>query len=228
MAPDHPTTALALNGYANFLKQLKEYDEAESLHRRVIAIREKALGKNHPELAGSYNNLGLVQVGKGEAEKALVNFRQSAAILEAHYGADFHQIAIPLVNIAESLETAGQFAEAAPVYRRVIDLREVSRGVDHSSLIMPLHHLGRIELAFGRPAVAETLLRRAQKIAPAAGPNHEPDVLGVHLTLGRCLVALGDWEGAETEFTLAREGAEEYPEIRAEAIKELAEKPKSR
>ena len=39
------------------LKDQGKYDQAEPLIRRAIEIGEKVLGKDHPDVAGRYNNL---------------------------------------------------------------------------------------------------------------------------------------------------------------------------
>ena len=37
-----------------------KYDEAEPLHKESLAIRKKALGEEHPDVAQSLNNLALL------------------------------------------------------------------------------------------------------------------------------------------------------------------------
>ncbi len=37
-----------------------KYEQAEPLHKRALFIREEALGQNHPKVAESLNNLGLL------------------------------------------------------------------------------------------------------------------------------------------------------------------------
>ncbi len=45
-----------------------KYDEAEPLYRRALAVREKALGPQHPDTAGSINNLALLLKSQGASE----------------------------------------------------------------------------------------------------------------------------------------------------------------
>ena len=40
--------------------------EAEPLYRRAIEIGEKVLGKDHPDVATSYNNLAMLLQGPGQ------------------------------------------------------------------------------------------------------------------------------------------------------------------
>ncbi len=45
-----------------------KYDEAEPLYRRALAIREKALGPQHPDTATSINNLAGLLASQGASE----------------------------------------------------------------------------------------------------------------------------------------------------------------
>ena len=39
---------------------LKEYNQAKELHEKALTIRKKIFGKDHVDVAASYNNLALV------------------------------------------------------------------------------------------------------------------------------------------------------------------------
>jgi hypothetical protein len=49
-------TAWSLNGLAELYRAQGQYTKAEPLHQRALAIREKALGPEHPEGATSLEN----------------------------------------------------------------------------------------------------------------------------------------------------------------------------
>ena len=46
-----------LNNAGNYVSQRGYYTDAEPLFQRSLAILEKALGPEHPDVAGSLNNL---------------------------------------------------------------------------------------------------------------------------------------------------------------------------
>ena len=50
---------------------MKEYQKALEMHMKAREIREAALGKDHPETAVSYNNIGNVHCDMKEYQKAL-------------------------------------------------------------------------------------------------------------------------------------------------------------
>jgi hypothetical protein len=50
----------SLNNLATLYYEQGQYAQAEPLHRRALAIREKALGPDHPDVATTLNNLCLL------------------------------------------------------------------------------------------------------------------------------------------------------------------------
>ncbi len=54
---DDPTTATLLNNLALLYKAQGRYAETEPLYKRSLAIKEKALSPEHPDVAQSLNNL---------------------------------------------------------------------------------------------------------------------------------------------------------------------------
>ncbi|CAF4403293.1 unnamed protein product, partial [Rotaria sordida] len=57
-----------------------EYSKALSSYEQSLEIDKIALPPNHPELAISYNNIGLVYNNMGEYSKALSSYEQSLEI----------------------------------------------------------------------------------------------------------------------------------------------------
>ena len=49
--PNHAEVAASLNNLAVLLKTMGNFDEAEQLYHRSIAIKERALGQNHPQVS---------------------------------------------------------------------------------------------------------------------------------------------------------------------------------
>jgi len=54
---DPPHVAHSLNNLAGLYRDQDRFAEAEPLHQRALAIRERALDPNHPDVATSLNNL---------------------------------------------------------------------------------------------------------------------------------------------------------------------------
>src|SRR5262245_1097666 len=62
--------AARLNAEVERLYSRRKYDVALGLAERALAIREKALEPNHPDIIISLSNLGLVWHGRGDYARA--------------------------------------------------------------------------------------------------------------------------------------------------------------
>ncbi len=63
--PQDPRLAKSVNNLAALYHTQGKYAEAEPLHQRSLAIREKALGPEHPNVATSLNNLAALYEAQG-------------------------------------------------------------------------------------------------------------------------------------------------------------------
>jgi tetratricopeptide (TPR) repeat protein len=59
-----------------------KYSEAEALNKRALAIREQALGANHPDVAHTLNNLAVVYESQGKYSEAEELYKRALAIRE--------------------------------------------------------------------------------------------------------------------------------------------------
>ncbi|MCP4546536.1 MAG: tetratricopeptide repeat protein, partial [bacterium] len=55
--PHHEATVVLLNSLAMLFHTQGKYANAEPLYKRALAMREKALGPQHPDVAQILNNL---------------------------------------------------------------------------------------------------------------------------------------------------------------------------
>jgi tetratricopeptide (TPR) repeat protein len=59
-----------------------EYSKAISYYEKALEISQKTLSAIHPDLATSYNNIGLVYYNKGEYSEALSYLERAFDILQ--------------------------------------------------------------------------------------------------------------------------------------------------
>jgi tetratricopeptide (TPR) repeat protein len=167
--------ARLLNQAGYYLNERAEYAQAEPLFRRALAIREKALGPEHPHTASSLNNLAELLRFQGKPEEAEPLYRRALAIYEKALGPEHPDTATGLNNLAELLRDQGKLSEAEPLYRRALAIREEALGPEHPSTAASLNNLALLLDAQGKPEEAEPLYRRALAMfEKALGPEH-PD-----------------------------------------------------
>ena len=76
LGKEHPDTLTSMNNLANVLSDQGKYEEAEEMHRQVLAVKETVLGKEHPDTLTSMNNLAEVLSNQGKYEEAEEMHRQ--------------------------------------------------------------------------------------------------------------------------------------------------------
>ncbi|MCL2496557.1 MAG: tetratricopeptide repeat protein, partial [Clostridiales bacterium] len=75
------------------------YPQALKWLRKALDIREKVLGKEHPDTAQSYNNIGWPHKNQGDYTQALVWCRKALDVFEKVLGPDHPHTKIVRENI---------------------------------------------------------------------------------------------------------------------------------
>jgi tetratricopeptide (TPR) repeat protein len=192
-----------LDAHATLLQTMGQYDEAEPLFRRAIAIGEKTLGPNHPDVATRLNNLASLLQDQGNYDEAEPFFRRALAIGEKTLGPNHPDVATWLSNLASLLYAQGNYLDAEPLYRRALAIGEKTLGPDHQNIATCLNNLASLLYAQGNYLDAEPLYRRALAISEKTlGPNH-PDVATRLNNLALLLKAQAKYDEAEPLYRRA-------------------------
>ncbi|MEK7485529.1 MAG: tetratricopeptide repeat protein, partial [Planctomycetota bacterium] len=137
-----------------------DYEGAEPLFRRSLEIKEKALGKEHPNIAMSLNNLALLLQAKGDYEGAEPLFRRSLEIKEKVLGKDHPDVAMSLNNLGSLLYAKGDYEGAEPLSLRALDISEKVLDKEHPNVAMSLNNLALLLQAKGDCERAEPFFRK--------------------------------------------------------------------
>src|SRR6266571_4578428 len=168
--------ARLLNQAGEYLQARAQYAEAEALYQHALAIREKTLGAEHPDVAQSLNNLARLYEAQGKYAQAESLYQHALAIREKTLGAEHPDVAQSLNNLARLYDVLGQYERAEPLYLRALVIDEQVPGLDHTSLAIDLNNLALLYYNQGKYAEAEPLYQRALAIdEKTLGPDH-PDV----------------------------------------------------
>ena len=168
----NPKSVASMTGLSDVYRLLQRPEEAE-------AVLELAIGLQ-PGNWSPYSFLGYFMYRQGRYREAAEQF---AKVLEL----DSRNIR-GLANLAVSYMLAGDFAAAAPIYQRSIDVEPQSD--NYSNLGLMYYYLGRYD-------DAERALQSAIELAPNAQVTWS--------NLGDVLIADGRAEEARSSFVRARE-----------------------
>jgi len=198
------TQAASLNGKADFyLDFFGNKQQALPYSKRALAIREKALGPDHPDTATSLNNLGVLLRAMGNLAEARPYYERALAINEKALGPDHPDTATSLNNLGYLLQAMGNLAEARPYFERALAINEKALGPHHPDTATSLNNLGYLLQAMGNLAEARPYFERALAInEKALGPDH-PDTATSLNNLGYLLQAMGNLAEARPYYERA-------------------------
>jgi len=188
---------------ALILRDLGKFAEAEPLFLKSLAIREKAFGQDHPDIAISLNNLALLYHSRGKLEEAKPLYKRALTISEKVLGRNHPNIAIILNNLAGLYDDQGHYAEAELLHKQALTVAERTLGAEHPRLAAMLNNLATVYQSQGRYSEAEMLSKRALAVCEKVlGPNH-PDVAWSLNNLASLYHIQGKYTAAEPLFIRA-------------------------
>ncbi|MBK9755921.1 MAG: tetratricopeptide repeat protein [Nannocystis sp.] len=187
--------------------------KARDLFQRALAIREKVLPPNHPDIGKSRNNLAALAFQAGSYLDALKTWQRVAAIQEQTLGTAHPDLALTLLNLSAAQLELGFLADARSSGTRAI---EIWRGAGLGELPMiglVLVNLADISIKQHEPAAARDFaLAALEHLQRTLGPEH--------VDVAHALVAL-----SEVELAADRPDAAVDPAARALKLRETTEVP---
>ncbi|MEL7039829.1 MAG: tetratricopeptide repeat protein, partial [Cyanobacteria bacterium J06592_8] len=118
-------TAKSLDNLGTLYLAQERYDEAETLYKLSLTIREKYSGENgengenHSDTAKSFNNLGTLYLAQERYDEAEPLFQRSLAIREKVLGENHSDIAESLNYLAKLYRSQGRYDEAESLIQRI-------------------------------------------------------------------------------------------------------------
>jgi eukaryotic-like serine/threonine-protein kinase len=201
--------AWSLEGQANIKSRQHDAQAAMDLATRAIALEERALPPDHPELGLAFLTQADIFHLMGRDQEALAANDRARAILVRAYGETAVTVAQVLSNRGEYLVALGRAGEAIPVFRDALARWEAQVGHDHPYLAYPLTGMGQALLAENRVATAVAPLERAVKLREAGEPNAE--LVGeTRFALARALLARGNPADMVRALSLAKAARSDY------------------
>jgi tetratricopeptide (TPR) repeat protein len=187
----------------------RQFTEAEPILQRAVAVKEKALGPEHPDFARALLDLGALYRLKNEHAKAEPPIRRAVSILEKALGPEHPEVAGNLTNLGGRLRDQGKFAEAEPILKRALTIREKILRPDHPDVVRSLLGLANLYADQQKYAEAEPLFQRCVRVlddikAYGTGYPNLPDTLGLYANLLRRTGRAAEAETMEARATARR------------------------
>jgi nephrocystin-3 len=159
-----------------FLDDMGLYPSALPFKERALAIDERTLGSNHPQVANSLNSLAMLYDNQIKYDEALPLFQRALSIRERALGPNHPDVARSLNNLAALYYERVEYDEALPLFQRALSIRERALGPNHPDVARNLNNLAVLYDSGGKYDESLPLYQRALAIwERTLGPNH-PEV----------------------------------------------------
>src|SRR5260221_5897218 len=180
---------------AYILDDQGQYSVAESILRKVLEERERALGPEHPDTLKTRHYLANAFDHEGKYAEAEAEYRAVLELEEKVLGPEHPDALNTRSTLASTLAHQGNYPEAEAELRAVIKLREKVLGPEHPDTLKTRNNLANPLINQGKYAEAEAEFRAAVKLSEKVfGPEHH-NTLEACFYLALCLHA----EGSEGE-----------------------------
>ena len=162
--PGHPVLeAWLADSRATLFRAAGRYEEALAEDRKVLSLREAALGASHYEVASSLGNMALDLHELGRDREAEHLMSRALDLLVNLFGHDSARVAMNLVNESEILTSLGRLEEAGRAIDQGLSIWK-RQNVSQFLIGYGLLDRGRLEIAAKRPTEAVATLQEALRL----------------------------------------------------------------
>ncbi|KAK4680131.1 hypothetical protein QC764_0041900 [Podospora pseudoanserina] len=190
-----PTGLLSKVGQSFY--NLGKYKEAEQMHRQTLQLREKVLGKEHPDTLTSMSNLASVLVSQGKYEEADQMNRQTLQLQEKVLGKEHPNTLTSRNNLAHVLKSQGKYEEAEQMLRQTLQLQDKMLGKEHPNTFGSMNNLANVLKSQGKYEEAEQMYRQTLQLCEKVLGKEHPNTLTSKNNLANVLNIQGKYEEAE-------------------------------
>jgi tetratricopeptide (TPR) repeat protein/nucleoside phosphorylase len=182
---------------ANSHSILGKYQEAEQMHRQTLELKEKVLGKEHPDTLDTMNNLALVLDNRGKYEEAEHMHRLALEGSMKVLGKEHPDTLSSMNNLAIVLNSQGKYEEAEQMHRQTLELKEKVLGREHSKTLDSINNLALVLRRQGKYKEAEQMHRQTLELMEKLLGKEHPRTLDTMNNLANVLNGQGKYEEAE-------------------------------
>jgi len=205
----HKDVAESLHMLAYVLQRRGKLDEAEKYQREQLDLTIELLTSKHADVVVSKNNLAWLLRSQHKLPEAEAIAREALTLHWEVGGTTNADSVQMLLNLGFYCAEQEKLTEAEQFHREALTHAITTYGTNNPSLGSPLLLLARLLCNTGRPADAVEYARRAFELL---GEN-PPDKWGTYNTkavMGRCLLGMSDYAGAEPLLRVGCEGMERH------------------
>jgi tetratricopeptide (TPR) repeat protein/CHAT domain-containing protein len=179
------------------------YREAQALLEKVLAVRRKVLGEEHPDTATSYSWVAANLQAQGRYKEAQEGFQKALDIRRRLLGDEHPDTAKSCNNVAANLNALGRYKEAQEGYQKALDIYRKVVGEDHPNTASCYNNVALNLQAQGRYKEAQEGFQKALSIRRKVLGEEHPDTAASYYNVAGNLSFQGRYQEAEEGFQKA-------------------------
>ncbi|GFF61695.1 hypothetical protein IFM51744_10766 [Aspergillus udagawae] len=163
----------AFDSLGNLYLNQGKLKEAEEMHQRALAGKEKAVGPDHTSTLDTVNNLGNLYSDQGKLKEAEEMYQRALAGYEKALGPGHTSTLDTVNNLGSLYRNQVRLEKAEKTYQGALAGYEKALGPDHTSTLRTVNNLGSFYSNQGKLEKAEEMYQRALAgYEKALGPDH--------------------------------------------------------
>ena len=174
-----------------------KHKESEKVYRQTLELKEKVLGREHPDTLNSMNNLAVVIGNQGKYKEAEQICRQTLELKEKVMGRKHPDTLTSMNNLASELANQGKYKEAEQICRQTLELMEEVLGREGHDTLISMNNLATVIGNQGKYGEAEQIYRQTLELMEKVLGRKHPDTL---ISMDNLAVVMGNqrmYEDAE-------------------------------
>ena len=205
-----------VNAVACYLRMRGDFLESERIHLQSVALRERDLGSDDPDLATCLNNLALVYTDRFDFKSAEPLLKQSLEIMQRAVGRDDEDLLPVLNNLGFTYVRSEKFSEAQPLLKWALAAEQKSSNRQDFFYATILNNMAELWLGLDNLDKAFRLCDKSLRLREEIG---NPEKLGrSYVTMAAVLARMGKSDQAGEFLAKALRNREEvfgaeHPEL---------------
>ena len=153
-----------LYGIGQLLCDRADFEESLRYYSRCLAVEERDLGADHPDVAATQNSMAVALGRQGNHTEALAVFASALSKFRRVYGEVHLDVAATQSGIADVHRCQGRFDVALDNYQQALSTRVRLLGTaDHLDVARSQHNVAEMHREQGRNTEALKMLEMALK-----------------------------------------------------------------
>lgn len=160
----HEAVGAAMYRLAESYFEQADYDEAQKVYEKILAIKQKQLGAQDPGLVDDLNKLAEVLWVQGNYRAAEPFVRRSVSILESAQPMDMLKLSESVRTLAGLYFKQGKYEPCLPLLEHALMMKRMELGEEHKDVGSILREYAKLLKKLGRKDEAEQHYQQSKAI----------------------------------------------------------------